>query len=105
MVLYHHLMSYRSPIPAHTDTNQQQYRYVHSYNNIVWSGVISFSVNFVKFNACRGIDKSSPPSSHDEWISLVQEQLKSRDQELHHWQDTLYSFVQALDQVGSYCEL
>ena len=26
---------------------------------------------------CRGVDKSSPPSSHDEWISLVQEQLKS----------------------------
>ena len=35
-----------------------------------------------------------------QWISLVQEQLKSRDQELHHWQDTLYSFVQALDQVS-----
>ena len=47
----------------------------------------------------RGIDKPLPPLSHDEWINLVQEQLNNRDQELHHWQDTLYSLVQALDQV------
>ena len=32
MVLYHHLMSYRSPIPTHTDNSQQQYRYVLQLN-------------------------------------------------------------------------
>ena len=31
MVLYHHLMSYRSPIPTHTDNTQQQYRHVYMY--------------------------------------------------------------------------
>lgn len=31
MVLYHHLMSYRSPISTYADTNQPQYRYVNNY--------------------------------------------------------------------------
>ena len=98
MVLYHHLMSYRSPIPTHTDNNHQQYRYMYMYTLDSCSNYVPYSCPCSP--AFRVVDKSSPPSSHDEWLSLVQEQLKSRDQELHHWQDTLYSFVQALDQVS-----
>ena len=52
-------------------------------------------ITYILHCPCTGrFDKST---SHDEWLNL---QMKSRDQELDYWKDTLYSFVKTLDEVS-----